>query len=133
MSAVRSISAGEDLSRRLVTTISENEGLPLTFSVPIWTGLVSPNWNELISICLSKPAVVDSPGTPGNSRKTLADAPAGASSSSAHANTSAAQRLRPGGGAAGAVRRVVMVGLVSSFGQALQIVFCLVRVRRDIA
>jgi hypothetical protein len=87
----------------------------------------------LSSSCFSKPGTIDSPDTPGSSRKTLADAPAGATSRSTHANKSAAQRFRPVWVAAGAVRRVVMVGLVSSFGQALQIVFGLVRVRRDIA
>src|SRR3954471_21926206 len=115
------MSAGEDLSSVFVTTISENVGLPLTLSVPIWTGLLSPSWNELSWICFSKPATVDSPCTPGSSRNTLADAPAGAISRSAHANTSAAQRLRPVWVAARAVGRVVMVGHVSSFAQALQI------------
>src|SRR4051812_39881968 len=127
------MSVGEDLSSRFVTTTSEKDGLPLTFSVPIWTGLLTPSWNELSSICFSKPATVDSPCTPGSSRNTLADAAAGATSRSTHANTSAAQRFRPMWVAARAVRRVVMVGLVSSFGQALQIAFQLMRVRRDIA
>ena len=63
------------------------------------------------------------PARPGTRRRSWPDAPAGATSRSAHANTSAAQRFRPTWVAARAVRRVVMVGVVSPFGQALQIAF----------